>query len=130
MKALSIIADLGYKSMSNHDLAVVDWKFFATDYRKPIGARTDVALQDRKILNIDEQVFPEGTFDMKLFGEACQYRNDGTNTGKLFSGAKVIDCENDPAYEDRPFRDYPEDPGRKSIWVLGNIRQPVFACAW
>jgi hypothetical protein len=129
-KALSIVADVGYKSMQNHDLAVVDWKFFATDYGKAVAARTDSALQERRTENIDNQIYPGGIFDFILFDEVCQYRNNGMNAGKLFCSNKAIECVDDPAYKNLPLRGFPEDGGRDSYWTLGNIRQPVYTCAY
>jgi hypothetical protein len=129
-KALSIVADVGFKSMQNRDPAIVDWKFFSTDYGNAVGARTDPALQVRRTENIDQQIFPGGTFDLTLFGETCQYKNDGHSVGKLFCGDKAIECADDPAYKNLPLRGFPGDGGRISYWTLGNIRQPVYKCAY
>jgi hypothetical protein len=129
-KTLSIVADLGFKSMQDHNSAIVDWKFFSTDYGHAVGPRTDAALQSRRTEDIDKQIFPGRTFDFILFDKACQYRNDGQSTGKLFCGEKTIDCTNGPAYKNLLLRGYPGDGGGESYWTLRDIRQPMYTCAY
>jgi hypothetical protein len=105
--------------MQNTDSAIVDWKFFATNYGNPVDARTDAALQAHRTENTDKEIFPRGTFGLVLFGETCQYKNKGNNAGKLFCGDKTILCGDDPAFNNLPLRGFPGDGGGKIILDSG-----------
>jgi hypothetical protein len=39
--------------------------------------------------------WPAGTYNLSIDGEDCQYRNDGTNPGRLFCPKKEISCTED-----------------------------------
>ncbi|KAF2189327.1 hypothetical protein K469DRAFT_748010 [Zopfia rhizophila CBS 207.26] len=106
----------------------IDWQFFATDYGKTVDCRTDPAYhEERDIDRIKEGPwYPGGEFNLKLFGEDCQYKNSGNNPGRLFCGSKEIECKDDPADKN------PSDPNaEKGNYKCGDkTRQPVFTCAY
>jgi hypothetical protein len=65
---------------------------------------------------------------MELFGEGCEYKNDGATAGRLFCPSKPggIDCLHDPADKN------PDDlSAEKGIYNCGDWdREPVFICSW
>ncbi|KAF2830727.1 hypothetical protein CC86DRAFT_378977 [Ophiobolus disseminans] len=78
------------------------WLYFATDYGKPIGCRTNSIKEEEVTEDPTKQLYPLGAFDFQLFGEACQYRNSGTYEGRLLCGGGEIACTVDPGGRTNP----------------------------
>ncbi|KAH8730501.1 peptidase S8/S53 domain-containing protein [Phaeosphaeriaceae sp. PMI808] len=80
------------------------WKFYTAKVGKPVGScgETDgqeISAQsnDKPAGNsdIDNPPWPGGSFKLNIEGEACEYKCDGTNPGRLFCPAKQISCWED-----------------------------------
>ncbi|KAF2819103.1 hypothetical protein CC86DRAFT_413177 [Ophiobolus disseminans] len=93
-------------NFSPHGMSVdVDhlWKFYTTKVGKPVGScgQTDgkeipAESTDKPQLGGSSNTpFPGGIFKLNIEGEACTYRCDGTNPGRLFCPQREIACRED-----------------------------------
>jgi hypothetical protein len=97
-KALEIVVEIPpWYGKYSPDIA---WLFFATDYGRKVHCRMDTVHIEKRIGDLSKPAYPGGTFDLKLFGEDCQYKNNGINPGRLFCGDKEIECKNDLNHKD------------------------------
>jgi hypothetical protein len=101
-----------WTGVSPHEFsASVDhqWKFYTTKVGKAVGncgetkgaweiktESSDKPAGDEKADNA-RPPFPRGTFKLSIEDEACTYKCDGTNAGRLFCPKKVISCVEDSA---------------------------------
>jgi hypothetical protein len=83
-KALSIILQ-NYIDESSNDMT---WLFFATDYGASVLCHSDkkalLKTKAARATDIDNPPWPGGTYQLKLDGMNCEYKNDGTNAGALW----------------------------------------------
>lgn len=122
-KALSIVVEIPpFYSAKNPQVA---WLFFTTDYGKAVDCSANAALVEKRNEDTSKaSTYPGGTFNIKLYNEDCQYKNDGTNPGRLFCGEKQIDCINDPSHQDGAAI------GTGTYMCGPGHRQGMFTCAW
>lgn len=79
------------------------WKFHTTKIDHAVGScgETDgqaipAETNDKPVnLDIDNPPWVGGTFKLNIEGEACEYKSDGTNAGRLFCPKKQIACVED-----------------------------------
>ncbi|KAF2274042.1 uncharacterized protein EI97DRAFT_444332 [Westerdykella ornata] len=83
------------------------WNFYTTTVGKVVGScgetkgeklipgegSTNVDLLPEVARNTDNPPWPGGSFQLKIEGEECEYKNDGTNSGRLFCPKREISCE-------------------------------------
>lgn len=81
------------------------WNFYTTTVGKAVGScgetdgekitpgegSSDVRLSG----DLENPPWPGGSFKLKIGGEDCEYKNDGTNPGRLFCPKKQIVCRED-----------------------------------
>ncbi|KAJ4370016.1 hypothetical protein N0V83_005780 [Neocucurbitaria cava] len=131
-KALTIVAEAellsSFPGITFGGWETTTWKFFATDYGKTVNCRTDILKEEETQQNLTKQLFPFGVYNFQLYGEACQYRNNGHTTGRLICGDKDIECTVDPGSTNPPSA----SPGDKGNYKCGDkrIRQPMFTCPY
>ena len=109
--------------------ASTTWKFFATEYGQAIGCRTDTVQDERNTRqDVSKQMFPLGVYGFELFGERCEYRNNGHNPGRLLCGNKNIECTVDPRST---------NPPKPNADAMGNylcegkfLRHSMFTCPY
>lgn len=95
-----------------------DWLFLMTNYGSGVECRTDFLIPFKTVSWAPNGAvtYPGGTWDLKVDGESCQYKNSGDNAGKLFCHDEEYTCIDDPA--------------EKNEYQCPNNyrRQPVFTC--
>ncbi|KAF1994058.1 hypothetical protein P154DRAFT_586974 [Amniculicola lignicola CBS 123094] len=83
------------------------WTFYTTTVGKAVGScgetegekltpeegSTNVKLPAEVAGNTDNPPWPGGSFKLKIEGEECEYKNDGTNPGRLFCPQREIYCK-------------------------------------
>ncbi|PVH92050.1 hypothetical protein DM02DRAFT_701765 [Periconia macrospinosa] len=91
--------------------ATVDstWNFFTTPVGKAVGScgetegeklipeegSTNDKLPSDVAGKTDNPPWPTGSFKLKIEGQECEYKNDGSNPGRLFCPKKEISCQED-----------------------------------
>ncbi|KAJ4348760.1 uncharacterized protein N0V89_010138 [Didymosphaeria variabile] len=128
-KSLSIVAE--YRNGDILDLTKIHWKFFQVDYGKAAGCDDEPVreeIRDRVDLDGTTLNYPGGTFDLKLWDQDCQYKNQGDNQGKLYCGDQSHECLDDPA--DKNPSDINADKGIYKCADDTQTREPVFLCSW
>ncbi len=130
-RALGIVIEApdSYDAESHPETA---WLFFTTDYGHTVDCRadTDTVLNFARPENLDQPaVYPGGTYDLKLDGKDCQYKNDGTNSGRIFCGDTQIACYDDPAHKPGVNINRSNIDGDNYMCGL-EYRQPMFTCPW
>jgi hypothetical protein len=81
------------------------WKFYTTKVGKPVSSCGETDGQEISAQSNDQPVetpdiddnppWPAGIFKLNIEGEACEYKCDGTNPGRLFCPQKQIPCQED-----------------------------------
>ncbi|PSN67822.1 hypothetical protein BS50DRAFT_665225 [Corynespora cassiicola Philippines] len=85
------------------------WNFYTTTSGKAVGScgetdgekltpeegSSDIKLPPGVAGNTENPPWPGGSFKLKIEGEECEYKNDGTNPGRLFCPKKEISCKED-----------------------------------
>ncbi|KAF2850713.1 hypothetical protein T440DRAFT_396568 [Plenodomus tracheiphilus IPT5] len=93
---------------SHGTFATVDstWSFYTTSVGKAVGScgETDgekltpqggTSTSLSPSADIENPSWPAGEFKLNIEGESCEYKCDGTNSGRLFCPKKEIECRED-----------------------------------
>lgn len=105
-KSLSIAMMSVVNSHSGSASLDSEWGFFTTSVGKAVGScgETDgeklvpQGPSNHKIsgnVNLENPQWPAGIFKLKIEGQDCEYKCDGTNPGRLFCPGKQISCTED-----------------------------------
>ncbi|KAJ4319958.1 hypothetical protein N0V94_003628 [Neodidymelliopsis sp. IMI 364377] len=81
------------------------WKFYTTKVGHPVGSCGETEGQEILAQSNDQPIespdmldnppWPAGIYKLDIEGEACEYKCDGTNAGKLWCPKKQITCTED-----------------------------------
>jgi hypothetical protein len=94
-----------------------------------VDCRTDTAVEEVvKDVNPSQPIYPAGPYKMNLWGEACEYRNNGHNEGTLYCSDKEIECTTDVNYENPPSTDLDADKSYICGEDMDKIRQAMITC--
>lgn len=131
-RALTIVAETPLLTTSGNvktgDWKTTTWKFYGTDYGTPVGCRTDSVRKENTAQDSTQQLYPFGMYDFELFGEACQYRNNGHTSGRLTCADKIIQCTRDAGSANPPSTNAAENGNY--LCDDNFLRQSMFTCPY